>query len=68
MVGTIRFELTTPSTPRKCATKLRYVPIRTVIIHYLIMGNDFIDAMVLNDIDTVVEFFLFFVRKFKGIN
>ena len=26
LVGTIRFELTTPSTPRKCATKLRYVP------------------------------------------
>lgn len=26
MVGTMRFELMTPSTPRKCATKLRYVP------------------------------------------
>lgn len=26
MVGTVRFELTTSSTPRKRATKLRYVP------------------------------------------
>ncbi len=25
-IGTMRFELMTPSTPRKCATKLRYVP------------------------------------------
>lgn len=26
MVGTMGFEPMTPSTPRKCATKLRYVP------------------------------------------
>jgi hypothetical protein len=29
MVGTVRFELTTSSTPRKRATKLRYVPTRS---------------------------------------
>jgi hypothetical protein len=27
LVGTVRFELTTPCTPSKCATRLRYVPI-----------------------------------------
>ncbi len=27
MVGTARFELATPCTPSKCATRLRYVPI-----------------------------------------
>ena len=26
MVGTARFELATPCTPSKCATRLRYVP------------------------------------------
>ena len=26
MVGTARFELATPCTPCKCATRLRYVP------------------------------------------
>lgn len=31
MVGTMRFELMTPSTPRKCATKLRYVPSAYII-------------------------------------
>ena len=28
MVGTARFELATPCTPSKCATRLRYVPTR----------------------------------------
>ena len=68
MVGTIRFELTTPSTPRKCATKLRYVPMTNVIIHYLVMGDDFLNLVVFNEIDAIVEFFLFFVRYLKGIN
>ena len=27
LVGTARFELATPCTPSKCATRLRYVPI-----------------------------------------
>ena len=30
MVGTVRFELTTSSTPRKRATKLRYVPTKRI--------------------------------------
>lgn len=36
MVGTAGFEPATPSTPRKCATKLRYVPLFTAdnIIHF----------------------------------
>ena len=28
MVGTARFELATPCTPSKCATRLRYVPMK----------------------------------------
>ena len=36
MVGTARFELVTPSTPRKCATKLRHVP--TQLINYTILS------------------------------
>ena len=30
LVGTARFELATPCTPSKCATRLRYVPIKQV--------------------------------------
>ena len=30
LVGTVGFEPTTPCTPCKCATKLRYAPIRSV--------------------------------------
>ena len=29
MVGTARFELATPCTPSKCATRLRYVPMES---------------------------------------
>ena len=32
MVGTARFELATPCTPSKCATRLRYVPIGTAAV------------------------------------
>ena len=32
MVGTARFELATPCTPCKCATRLRYAPIERSII------------------------------------
>jgi hypothetical protein len=28
LVGTARFELATPCTPSKCATRLRYVPMK----------------------------------------
>ena len=28
MVGTARFELATPCTPSKCATRLRHVPMK----------------------------------------
>lgn len=50
MVGTIRFELTTPSTPRKCATKLRYVPM--TYCHYtpLVAFDNFINVVVGDDI------------------
>ena len=34
LVGTMRFELTTPSTPRKCATKLRYVPLAMILYYF----------------------------------
>ena len=69
MVGTIRFELTTPSTPRKCATKLRYVPM--TYCHYtrnLVTFDNFINVVVGNDIDMVEEFFFLFVRHLKSIN
>ena len=29
LVGTARFELATPCTPSKCATRLRYVPMES---------------------------------------
>ena len=31
MVGTARFELATPCTPSKCATRLRYVPMESAV-------------------------------------
>ena len=31
MVGTARFELATPCTPSKCATRLRYVPTESAV-------------------------------------
>jgi hypothetical protein len=31
MVGTARFELATPCTPSKCATRPRYVPMRFAV-------------------------------------
>ena len=68
MVGTIRFELTTPSTPRKCATKLRYVPM--TYCHYtpLVAFNNFINVVVGDDIKMIKEFLFFFIRHFKSIN
>jgi hypothetical protein len=32
MVGTARFELATPCTPSKCATRLRYVPMESAAV------------------------------------
>ena len=69
MVGTIRFELTTPSTPRKCATKLRYVPM--TYCHYtrkLVTFDNFINVVVGDDINVVEEFFFLFVRHLKSID
>jgi hypothetical protein len=31
LVGTARFELATPCTPSKCATRLRYVPMEYAV-------------------------------------
>jgi hypothetical protein len=31
LVGTARFELATPCTPSKCATRLRYVPTESAV-------------------------------------
>ena len=31
LVGTARFELATPCTPSKCATRLRYVPMESAV-------------------------------------
>ena len=51
MVGTIRFELTTPSTPRKCATKLRYVPMTYAYYNlFTVAVDDFINFMILDDV------------------
>jgi hypothetical protein len=33
LVGTARFELATPCTPSKCATRLRYVPTESAVEH-----------------------------------
>ena len=39
LVGTVRFELTTPWTPSKCATRLRYAPKCNIIAVFFYKAN-----------------------------